>query len=155
MNETAASYVEILNLIHSYPERIDGGDFAGVGELFRDATLVFESADGAVVNEAHGRAAVQAVFEQSVRIYPDGTPRTRHVISNPIVEIDESAGEATARYYITVFQSTDELPLQPVWTNRYEDTLRCVAGSWQLVRRRGYAHLQGDTSRHLLIRPSM
>ena len=38
------SYIEIMNLVYSYPERIDSGDFAGVGELFADA--VFESEGG-------------------------------------------------------------------------------------------------------------
>jgi SnoaL-like domain len=156
VNEGSASYVEILNLVHSYPELIDSGDFAGVGELFRDATLVFEGPDGSAANEASGSAAVRAVFERSVRLYPDdGTPHTRHVISNPIVEIDEPAGHATCRYYITVFQRTDEFPLQPVWANRYEDTLRRDDGKWRLEHRRGFAHLVGDTSRHLVSPPPM
>ncbi len=156
MSEISASYIEILNLIYSYPELLDGGDFAGVGELFSDATLVFEGPDGTAVNEVSGSAAVRAMFEQSVRVYPDdGTPHTRHVISNPIVQIDDAAGRATCRYYITVFQRTDQLPLQPVWANRYEDILRRVDGKWRLERRRGFAHLQGDTSQHLLTPPPM
>jgi hypothetical protein len=151
-----ASYVEILNLIHRYPELIDAGDFAGVGELFRDATLVFEGSDGSPMSEVSGSAAVQAMYEQTTRRYPDnGTPHTCHVIANPIVEIDEAAGTARCRYAITVFQRTDEFPLQPVWNNRYEDHLRRVDGAWRIERRRGYAHLPGDTSHHLLQRPDL
>ncbi len=49
-----------------------------------------------------------------------------------------------------VLQRTDELPLQPVWANKYEDTLRSVDGRWRFVKRKGYDHLPGDTSHHLL-----
>jgi hypothetical protein len=98
-----------------------------------------------------GSAAIQASFEQNTRRFPDdGTPHTRHVATNPIVEIDDEAGTATCRYCLTVFQRTAEFPLQPVWANRYEDRLRRVDGSWRFEHRRGFAHLPGDTSQHLL-----
>lgn len=156
MTAVTESYIEILNLVYSYPELIDGGDFAGIGALFRDGTIVFEGPDGSPVQELTGSAAVQASFEENTRRYPDdGTPHTRHVITNPIVTIDEDAGTATCRYYITVFQRTDAFPLQPVWANRYEDVLRRVEGRWRMDRRRGFAHLPGDTSQHLLRDPGM
>jgi ketosteroid isomerase-like protein len=139
---------EILNLVYRYPELIDAGDFAGVGELFAEGTLVFEADDGTVVGEATGADAVASTFS-TVMVYDDGTPHTRHVITNPIVEIDEAGGTALCRYYITVFQRTDGFPLQPVWANRYEDHLRRVGGKWRLHRRRGFSHLPGDTSYHL------
>jgi len=155
MPEITASYVEILNLVHRYPELIDGGDFAGIGEMFRDATIVFEGPGGKPMGEAKGADAVRATYERTTRLYPDdGTPHTRHVISNPIVEIDEQAGTAVCRYYITVFQRTDAFPLQPVWANRYEDRLRRVDGRWRMVWRKGFAHLPGDTSHHLLMDPT-
>jgi hypothetical protein len=142
------SDVEILNLIHSYAERIDEGDLEGVAELFRDATLVFEDDDGTILAEAVGREQVLRTY-RGVVIHEDGTPRTRHVVTNPILAIDEDAGTATCRYYVTVFQQTDALPLQAVWAIRYEDALRRVDGVWRLERRRGFGHLRGDTSQHL------
>lgn len=142
------SYIAILNLIHRYPELVDSGDFEAVGEMFRDGTLVFEGPSGEVVAELTGSEAVTASYAM-VRLHPDGTPRTRHVITNPIIEIDEAAGTATCRYYVTVFQQTDTFPLQPVWANRYEDELRRMDGQWRIHRRRGFAHLPGDTSQHL------
>lgn len=151
-DDTTTSERQILNLVHRYPELIDAGDFAGVGKLFAHGTLVFEATDGAVVGEATGEEAVASTLS-GVVLYDDGTPHTRHVITNPIVEIDEAAGTALCRYYITVFQRTDGFPLQPVWANRYEDHLRRVDGTWRLHRRRGFAHLPGDTSHHLRKRP--
>lgn len=149
----ADSYREILNLVYRYPELIDGGDFEGVADLLRDATVVFEldTPGRRTTTELRGKAQIQASFEENTRRYPDdGTPHTRHVITNPIVEIDETAGTASCRYYITVFQRTDDFPLQPVWTNRYEDHLRRDEHGWHFVHRRGFAHLPGDTSQHLL-----
>jgi ketosteroid isomerase-like protein len=146
MSQAPNDYVEILNLIYRYPELIDAGDFEGIGRLFADATIVFEGGP-----EMKGSAAIQESFEQNTRRFPDdGTPHTRHVATNPIVEIDDEAGTATCRYYLTVFQRTAEFPLQPVWANRYEDRLRRVDGSWRFEHRRGFAHLPGDTSQHLL-----
>lgn len=148
MSGISDGYVEILNVIHRYPELIDAGDFAGVGEMLRDATVVFEADDGSVVAEFTGSEQVAASYAM-VRLHADGTPRTRHVITNPIVDIDEVAGTATCRYYVTVFQQTDTFPLQPIWANRYEDQLRRVDGAWRIVRRRGFGHRPGDTSQHL------
>lgn len=75
------------------------------------------------------------------------------MISNPIVEIDDQADTATCRYYITVFQRTSDFPLQPVWANRYEDHLRRIGGMWRIEHRRGFAHLPGDVSQHLMLGP--
>lgn len=150
---SCSSYRDILNLVYRYPELIDAGDFEGVGELFAEATVVFEANMGqeVVTMELHGKEEVRRNFESTTRRFPDdGTPHTRHVVTNPIVEIDEEAGTAVCRYYITVFQQTDDFPLQPVWSNRYEDDLRRRNGTWHFVHRRGFAHLPGDTSQHLL-----
>jgi len=148
-------HVEILNVIHRYPELIDAGDFTGVGDLLSDATLVFEAADGSVIGEAVGAEEIAASYD-TVRVYADdGTPHTRHVISNQIVEIDDATGAATCRYYITVFQRTDDFPLQPVWANRYTDKLERRDGQWRIVHRRGFSHLPGDTSHHLTYTPDL
>ncbi len=151
MSAITESYIEIMNLVYSYPERIDAGDFAGVGELFEDA--VFETEGGPPLR---GSAEVQASFERWTRRFEDdGTPHTRHCVQNPIVEIDEGAGTAVVRYYMTVFQRTPEYPLQPVWAHRYEDRfVRGENGCWRFAHRRGFGHLPGDTSHHLLQKPA-
>ena len=82
-------------------------------------------------------------------IYDDGTPRTRHVTTNLIIDVDEEAGTGTCRSYVTVFQQTDDFPLQPVYQNRYEDRFERVDGTWRFEHRRMCDHRPGDTSRHL------
>lgn len=149
MSAITESYIEIMNLVYAYPERIDSGDFAGVGELFADA--VFETEGGAPLV---GSKAVQESFERWTRRYPDdGTPKTRHCVHNPIVQIDEANDSAVVRYYVTVFQRTDDFPLQPVWANRYEDRFVRKDGRWRYAHRRGFTHMPGNVSAHLLQRP--
>jgi hypothetical protein len=148
----AESYIEILNLVHRYPELIDAGDFTGVGELLRDATVVFEGVGGVVLAELTGADAIAASY-RGVLVHEDGTPRTQHLVANPIVEIDEEAGTATCRYRLAVLQQTHDFPLQPVWAIRYEDHLERREGAWRIVRRRGFGHMPGDTSHHLRSTP--
>jgi hypothetical protein len=93
---------------------------------------------------------VEAQFRSLARIYDDGTPRTRHVITNLTMEVDGDV--ASARSYLTVFQ---EVPvgsgaLQPILVGGYEDEFRRVDGVWRFARRQTRRGLNGDLSAHLL-----
>jgi len=137
----------IETLIMTYAERVDLGDFAGVADLFDDATYRSALGDDVMVQE--GRDAVLATFETLVRRYPDGTPRTKHVTTNVMVEIDGDT--ATARSYYTVMQQTDVLPLQPIICGRYHDRFAKQDGAWRLTDRLIFSDLVGDLSQHLLV----
>ena len=136
----------IETLIMTYAERVDLGDYAGVADLFDGAT--YRSALGDDVMVQDGRDAVLSTFETLVRRYPDGTPRTKHVTTNVMVEV---AGDtATARSYYTVMQQTDALPLQPIICGRYHDTFAKQGGEWRFTDRLIFSDLIGDLSQHLL-----
>ena len=135
----------IENLLYLYAERIDAGDLAGVAELFRHGRL--RPAPGV---ELQGVDEVRALYDGSTRLHEDGTPRTRHVTTNVIVEVDESAGTGSARSSFTVLQQTDELPLQPIIVGRYHDTFHVVDGEWCFATREMIVDLTGDLSHHLL-----
>lgn len=142
----------ILNLLYTYAERIDSGDLDGAAALFDHARVqVASGPDGPVTVDAAG---VRAVWEGFIAIYPDGTPRTKHVITNPIVEIDDAGTTATCRSYYTVLQQTDDFPLQVVCAGRYHDEFEKVAdgdgGSRWRYRFRDYSllDLQGDFRAH-------
>jgi hypothetical protein len=66
------------------------------------------------------------------------------------VAVDEEGGTATCRSYYTVFQQTDDLPLQPVVSGRYHDRFRRIDGEWWFAER-DYTLLDmiGDVSQHL------
>jgi len=134
----------IGNLIARYAELVDAGDFAALGEMFADA--VFGGEGDMVVQ---GRRAVEGTFRAMVMVYDDGTPRTKHVRTNVQIEVDESAGTAAARSYVTVLQALPELPLQPIVAGRYRDRFERRGGEWRFVERRFITDLVGDVSRHL------
>ncbi|MGH7489887.1 MAG: nuclear transport factor 2 family protein, partial [bacterium] len=79
-------------------------------------------------------------------------PRTKHVITNPIIEVDEAAGTAMCRSYYTVLQATDAVALQVVAAGRYHDEFECVDGQWRFsFRDYSMLDLQGDLHDHLTI----
>jgi hypothetical protein len=142
------SYRAIENLIYTYAERLDSGDLEGVARLFAHAR--FYGPDDSLV--ATGEEEFLALNRKAARIYPEtGTPLTKHVTTNVIIELGESAASATARSYFTVFQSTPELPLQPIIAGRYRDAFECVDGGWRFSRRQTIPEFFGDLSKHLLI----
>lgn len=139
---------EIENLLYRYAERIDSGDFAGVAELFADAEIRVAGTDAVT----RGRDAVQKLYQTTTRVYDDcGTPKTKHVVTNPIIEVDADAGRATSRSYFTVLQQTPKLPLQVIITGRYHDAFRRVDGDWCFASREMILEQFGDLSQHLLL----
>jgi 3-phenylpropionate/cinnamic acid dioxygenase small subunit len=141
---------QIENLIYRYAELIDAGDFEGIGRLFRHGRII--AGNGSNRSEVVGSDAVTALYEATTRRYPDdGTPHTRHVTSNVIIEVETGAIEATARSYFTVLQQTDEIALQAVVSGSYHDTFRELEGTWWFDTREMIVGLVGDLSRHLLI----
>lgn len=133
----------IENLIATYAELVDDGDFAGVGNLLAHAT--FTGSTGSV----SGRDAIENMLRDNVIIYDDGTPRTKHVTTNVAIELDEAAGTAVSRSYFTVLQALPELVLQPIVSGRYQDRFERRDGQWRFVERRVRTDLLGDVSRHL------
>ncbi|MVV52177.1 nuclear transport factor 2 family protein [Pseudomonas sp. PB120] len=142
----SSSAVQICNLLYRYAECLDAGQLVEAAELFRHARIKVKSQGDPI-----DHTALLGIWQQRVKLYPCGTPRTKHVISNPIIDIDEAAGSATIRSYYTVLQATDALPLQPIAAGRYVDEFECVDGVWRF-RFRDYSQLQmmGDLSQHLL-----
>jgi 3-phenylpropionate/cinnamic acid dioxygenase small subunit len=134
------------NLIARYAELIDRGDFDGVAELLAQAGV----GDGAGSSLLRGRDALAAMFTATTRRYSDGTPKTKHVTTNLILEIDEDAGLAAARSYWLVLQAVEGLALQPILAGRYHDRFERVEGTWRFTERRYFIDLVGDVSRHML-----
>jgi hypothetical protein len=133
----------IAALVHEYAPRIDAGDLAGVARLFAHGT--FRAARGPV---RRGAEELLAVLRRLVILH-DGTPRTKHVVTNLTVEVDTGAGTATARSYFTVLQATATLPLQVVVAGRYEDRFARDGARWCFADRLVHMDLVGDVSQHI------
>ena len=137
------AHEQIRNLLGRYCERMDAGDFAGLAELFAAATLADEN--GNVF--ATGADEMRTMWERQTILY-DGSPRTRHITANPVIDVDGGSAQCTSSY--VVFQGTDGQPLQPIVTGRYADTFaRDDAGQWRFTQRRYAIDHVGDLSHHL------
>lgn len=138
----------VANLVYTYAERIDAGDFAGVGQLLGHAALTFEGFDVTV----SGPDAIEALYASTTRRYEDGTPRTKHMMTNVIVEPGNDDASAASRSYFTVLQAVPGcLVLQPVIAGRYRHTYEFVQDEWRIASMHVIIDLVGDLGHHMLI----
>jgi 3-phenylpropionate/cinnamic acid dioxygenase small subunit len=136
----------INSLLMTYAEHLDAGRFADVAALFEHATYRLEHSGTNQVSEYKGSEAVHG-FCQQTRLYEDGTPRTKHVITNVNIRLTGDSADATS--YATVFQQTDVLPLQPIASGRYLDRFERSNGTWRFTDRLITGFLLGDRSQHV------
>ena len=138
----------VTELLYRYAELIDAGDFDGVGRLLARATFA-----GTRSASTSGAEAIAKLFAMTTRRYPyhDNRPRTRHLLLNPIVDVDD--GTATARSTFCVIQNTETVPLQPIVVGRYFDSFSCDDDGWYFTARQVDVEMIGDISAHLMFDP--
>lgn len=139
----AGDLSEIVALVHAYARLLDGGDLEGVAALFEHATWR-SAANGSVLR---GIPEVRKVYDR-VMLY-EGTPRTKHLITNLTVNVAPDAHAASAHCYFTVLQGiVPGEPIQVILSGQYEDTFAKVDGRWRFSDRLFIVDLMGDQSRH-------
>ena len=141
--------LDIVELLYRYAELIDAGDFDGVGALLSKASFGGTGPQG-----VSGAANIAKLFAATTRRYPDhgNTPRTRHLVLNPIVDVADST--ATARSTFCVVQDTESVPIQPIVVGRYFDTFGRDADGWHFTERKVEIQMLGDVSDHLMVDPT-
>jgi hypothetical protein len=122
---------DIATLIHRYAELLDGGDVDGVVAMFSRATWR-SAATGTVLRTPE---ELRAVYAQLVPA--DGSPpRTRHLMHNLIVEVDDAVADAAARCSYTVLEGGEPgAPVRILLVGRYEDRYARDADGWYLTDR--------------------
>jgi 3-phenylpropionate/cinnamic acid dioxygenase small subunit len=134
---------DISALVYRYAELLDAGDLDAVTDMFTDASWR-SAATGAVLTT---REEVRAVYDRVI-LY-DGVPRTRHLMDNLIVDVDDGADEASGRCYYTVLQGGEPgAPIVPILSGRYLDRYRRGTDGWHFADREFHIDLAGDLSRH-------
>ena len=134
---------QILHLMNLYGFTIDTGDFDGFAKLFAHGEWTME-------NGASARGKDQLLAGMAnIRIYEDGTPRTRHTTTNIDLAIDEQSSTAKCQCYVTVFQQTSEFPLQVIFSGHYFDDFERTDGVWRFKKRLIRYQLVGDMSAHV------
>jgi 3-phenylpropionate/cinnamic acid dioxygenase small subunit len=139
----------IARLVFAYAERIDAGDFEGVADLLARAVLRSERRPDGL----RGRDEILRLYADTVRLHEDGTPRTKHVTTNLVVEVEDGGRRAEARSYFTVLQARPSLPLQAVVAGRYHDRFEKAGGQWHFSERLILVDLVGDLREHLKVAP--
>lgn len=140
-----SAHEEIRNLLGLYCEVMDAGDWARLGALFADAVLT----DGEGQEVARGADAVASLYAAMVVLH-DGSPRTRHLTTNPVITVE--GGTAECRSSFAVLQQVGDRPLQPVAAGRYRDRFLHADGAWRFASRAFHLDQVGDTSQHLSTR---
>lgn len=141
---TAGDHVR--NLLGRYCERLDAGDFDAVGALFAAGWLATE--DGTVL--ASGAVEVADFYRRGTRLH-DGSPRTKHLVVDTVLEPEEPDRLVARSSYVVLQAVEGELALQPIIAGRYVDTFARDpgAGAWAWIERRFAVDLLGDLTRHL------
>ena len=141
--------LEITELLYRYAELIDAGDFDGVGALLARSTFGGSGPQG-----VSGADNIAKLFAATTRRYPEhgNTPRTRHLVLNPIVELNDD-GTAASRSTFCVMQDTETVPIQPIVVGRYYDRFGRDDGGWYFTERKVEIQMIGDVSAHLMVDP--
>jgi hypothetical protein len=135
---------EITALVHEYARRLDSGNLDGVAALFESAVWRSPGRDGAL----EGSVAIRRIYD-GVHLYEDGTPRTKHLITNLTIDVDEPGENASSHCYVTVIQGiTPGDNIDIVLSAQYVDKFGKTDGSWHFLERVMVGDLTGDLSRH-------
>lgn len=134
----------IQDVMFRYAECVDLARFDALGELFAHGTLGTEGPE-----RMRGAREIGRFYAATNKVHGDGTLRTRHLASNPIIEIEAPGQRASARSYFVVFQATDDVPLQPIVAGRYHDRFHVVDGRWCFEDRLVLVDQIGNMKDHL------
>ena len=139
------SRTDILNLINGLAETFDAGDLEGAVNFLANGH--FFLGDDRKVSPQD-----MLIMWRQILILYDGSPRTRHIVTNPILDIDETASTARCRSTYTVHQQIPGGPLKTIVIGTYDDRFERVDGIWRFSERRySGMDLVGDLSNHLTV----
>jgi 3-phenylpropionate/cinnamic acid dioxygenase small subunit len=129
----------ITRMIYRYCELFDSADFDAYAEQFEH---------GSLNGRTPGAAEVRQWIDDHIILY-DGSPRTKHLTTNLVVDVDEAADTATARSYVTMLQAVPGHRLEIAGCAEYHDRFQRVDGTWRWAARDVVNSLGGDSSRHV------
>lgn len=138
----------IPNLLYRYVDLFDAGRLEEAACLFDRGCIKVGGRD------ITGAAAIAHLWRSFVILYPCGTPRTRHLVTNPLITLSNDGQTATCASQWTVLQQTDDAPLSIIGSGRYHDEFARLGGAWHFTRRTyGAVDFWGDTRNHLKKQP--
>src|SRR3546814_14254689 len=117
---------QIANILYRYAALIDMGRLEEAAALFAHARIKVHPGDAQDDGTIDGRQLLE-LWRKKIILYEDGTPRTKHLVTNPIIEIDPNGRTATAKSYYTVVQTIFTLPPQIIRSEERRVGKECVS----------------------------
>jgi 3-phenylpropionate/cinnamic acid dioxygenase small subunit len=115
-----------------------------VTELFRHATWRSEP-NGQVLR---GVEQIRPVYDQLKT--DDGSPRTKHLLTNVTVDVDPGRRTASSHCSWTVLQNVESgRAITIILSGQYVDTFEKAEGTWRFTDRLIVVDLTGDASAHI------
>lgn len=140
-------YREIQSLLCQYGSTIDRGDLEACAELFTYGKWRLDGKEAMVGKEGFLEGL------QTLKIYEDGTAKTKHLITNIDITLADDELSAKSESYVTVLQKTDDFPLQVIFSGHYYDDFKIIDGQWRYIDRTVRYELVGDMRAHLNYSP--
>ena len=126
----SSDVAQITALVHSYGTLLDRGDVDAVTGLFEHATWRGDPHGPTL----RGSAEVRPVYEQLLAAL--GSLRTRHLLTNLTVAVDEEGSTASSHCYWTVLQNTEPgAAIDITLAGQYSDRFEKVDGAWRFADR--------------------
>jgi hypothetical protein len=144
---TWESHRDIERLMYRYARSVDLARWDELGELFAHGQVRASTSD----DVSRGASEVANLWASVNKVHFDGTLRTRYLLTNITIDIDEDAGTAAAQAYFMVFQATDRMPLQPIVGGRHFDRFKRLDGVWWFDQMYIKVDQLGDVSEHILV----
>jgi SnoaL-like domain len=136
---------ELVALVNSYALLLDAGDLDAVAGLFEYSTWRSEP-HGTVLR---GSREVRTVYEK-LKVDDDGSPGTKHLLTNVSVHVDPGATSASSHCYWTVLQQvTASSGIDIILSGQYADRFEKVDGTWRFTDRLTTVDMTGDQSGHI------
>lgn len=133
---------EISSLIYCCCATYDAGRWEETAKLFEHG--VWHVSDELALS---GAEPIARFLEGAIRLY-DGTPKTRHTVSNIRIAIAQDRASAEAESTVVVFQSPPGGPPRILIQGVYHDKFARHGDTWHFAERRATVDGAGDVSTH-------
>jgi len=138
----------IRRLIFECAEMLDSANYDGLGQLFARATVHVTGVNAPI----KGSDDICDFFDGMNHRDSDGSPGTRFLTSNTIVDFSDDERSARSRSYFVCFQGSKS-HLAPIAAGRYHDQFSRAAGGWDFTERRVVLDLFGQMDDHVRYNP--
>ena len=125
---------QIWQLLMDYRRHLDQRDFAAYAELFAE-----EGEWEGSLGHAKGPAAIEALLDEKLEVYPDDASRTYHLITNPTIEVNGDRATAESTWCFITRDESDRAVVALL--GHYRDVLTREDGGWKFLARRVFTDI--------------